>query len=172
MSFKGHCQKTLQKTDGVTVRMFSPLPSCFSLPYFPTASIAHIVPILLPVMLPNEAWRSILSRLRDQSFLTSLLPCSLCPSTLHLNTDGERVTFQHSSSTSNCTMFRATLSSPHKAFTHQEAQLSCFQISLEKFEMLKWQTNVQRKDPKGRYYVLGGRLHISLPALASVEVLQ
>lgn len=69
-------------------------------------------------------------------------------------------------------MFTATLSSPHQAFTHQEAQLSCFQISLEKFEMLKWQTNVQHKDPKGRYYALQGRLNISLPTLASAEVLQ
>jgi len=69
-------------------------------------------------------------------------------------------------------MFRATLSSPHQAFTCQEAQLSCFQISLEKSEMLKRQTNVQCKDPKGRYYALRGRLHISLPTLASLEVLQ
>lgn len=113
----------------------------------------------------------------DQYFLTSminpfsLLPCSFCSSTLHLNTDGENGKFQHAPSKNNCQIFRATLSSPDKAFIHQEAQLSCFQISLEKFEMLKWQTNVQHKDSKERYYTLWG-LQISLPTLASVEVLQ
>lgn len=108
------------------------------------------------------------SKRGDQSFLTSMInpfshPCCFLASALqpHLNADGEKVTFQHSSSTSNCKMFRATLSSPHQAFTHQEAQLSCFQISLEKFEMLKWQTNVQHKDAKGRYYAPEG--HCTFP---------
>lgn len=82
--------------------------------------------------------------------------CFLVASTLLLppQDSWEKVKFQYSFMTYNCKKFRAILPSLHKAFTHQEAQLSCFQISLEKFEMLKWQTNVQCKDPKGRYYAL------------------
>lgn len=69
------------------------------------------------------------SKCGDQPFLTSMIntfspPGCLPASALqpHFNADGQNVKFQYSSSTSNCKMFRATLSSPHQAFTHQEAQ--------------------------------------------------
>lgn len=154
--------------------MSSPPPSSLWLPYFLTCEVQMLFTwrqFSYYPCFPSKR-TSILSHIHDQSFLISVLPSSLCPSNPHLSADGEKVKFQHSSSTSNGKMFRATLSSAHKAFPHKEAQSSCFQTSLEKFKMLKWQTNVQRKDPKGRYHALWGRLHISLPTLASLEVLQ
>lgn len=142
--------------DGVTVRMSPPLPSSLKLLYFPHCK----APILLALWQLSHH-PCFLSKHGDQSFLTSIINpfsplCCLAVSAIppHLNTDREKVKFQHSYSSSNCKTFRAVLFSPHHAFTQKEAQLFWFQTSLEKFEMLKWQTNVQHKDPKGRYSAL------------------